>query len=60
MKNLLKNLGVILVIIGAIILIAVFFSGTAAINDNTILGGSVVLIVIGLILHIILNKKYAE
>lgn len=60
MKNLLKNLGVILVIIGAIILIAVFFTGSAAINDNAVLGGSIVLIVIGLILHIILNKKYAE
>ena len=60
MKNLLKNLGVILVIIGAIILIAVFFTGSAAINDNAVLGGSVALIVIGLILHIILNKKYAD
>ena len=60
MKNLLKNLGVILVIIGAIILIAVFFTGSAAINDNAVLGGSVALIVIGLILHIVLNKKYAD
>ena len=60
MKNLLKNLGVILVIIGAIILIAVFVSGSSAINDNTVLASSVVIIVLGLILHIILNKKITE
>ena len=39
MKSLLKNLGLLLVIIGAVILIAVFFTGSAAINDNAVLGG---------------------
>lgn len=60
MKNLLKNLGVLLVIIGAVILIAVFVSGSAAINNNAVLAGSVIMIVLGLILHIVLNKKLAE
>ncbi|MBR4922223.1 MAG: hypothetical protein IKW37_04390 [Bacteroidaceae bacterium] len=60
MKSLLKNLGLLLVIIGAVILIAVFFTGSAAINDNAVLGGSFALIVVGLILHIVLNKKFAE
>ena len=57
MKSSLKNLGLILVILGAIILIAVFLSGSAAVNNNAVLGGSVGLILLGLILHIVLNKR---
>ncbi len=57
MKSLLKNLGLILVILGAIILIAVFLSGSAAVNNNAVLGGSLGLILLGLILHIVLNKR---
>ena len=60
MKSLLKNLGLLLIIIAAVILIAIFFTGSAAINDNAVLGGSIALMVIGLILHIVLNKKFAE
>ena len=55
-----KNLGLLLVIIAAVVLIAIFFSGSAAINDNGVLGGSVALMIVGLILHIVLNKKFAE
>ena len=43
MKSLLKNLGLILMIIGAAILVGVFFTGSAAINDNGVLGGSAAL-----------------
>ena len=53
MKSLLKNLGLILMIIGAAILVGVFFTGSAAINDNGVLGGSAALIVIGLIVYCI-------
>jgi hypothetical protein len=60
MKSLMKNLGLLLIIIAAVTLIAIFFTGSAAINDNAVLGGSVALMVIGLILHIVLNKKFAE
>ena len=60
MKSLLKNLGLLLVIIAAVALIAIFFSGSAAINDNSVLGGLVATMIIGLILHIVLNKKFAE
>ena len=56
MKSLLKNLGLILMIIGAAILVGVFFTGSAAINDNGVLGGSATLIVIGLIVYIVLNN----
>ena len=60
MKSLLKNLGLLLVIIAAVVLIGIFFSGSAAINDNAVLGGSIALMVVGLILHIVLNKEFAE
>ena len=60
MKSLLKNLGLILVIIGAIILISIFLTGSAAVNNNAVLGGSVALIIIGLISHIVLNRKFTE
>ena len=60
MKSLLKNLGLILMIIGAAILVGVFFTGSAAINDNGVLGGSAALIVIGLIVYIVLNKRIED
>ena len=60
MKSLLKNLGLLLVVIAAVALIAIFFTGSAAINDNAVLDGSIATMVVGLILHIVLNKKFAE
>ena len=60
MKSLLKNLGLILMIIGAAIVVGVFFTGSAAINDNGVLGGSAALIVIGLIVYIVLNKRIVD
>ncbi len=60
MKSLLKNLGLILMIIGAAILVGVFFTGSAAINDNGVLGGSAALIIIGLIVYIVLNKRIVD
>ena len=47
MKGLLKNLGLILVLVGAVILVACSFTGN--VNNNTILGTSAVLMVLGLI-----------
>ena len=60
MKSLLKNLGLILMIIGAALLVGVFFTVSAAINDNGVLGGSAALIVIGLIVYIVLNKRIVD
>ena len=60
MKSLLKNLGLLLIIIAAVVVISIFLTGSAAINDNAVLGGSVALMVVGLILHIVLNKKIEE
>ena len=44
MKGLLKNLGLILILVGAVILVACSFTGN--VNNNAILGTSAVLIAI--------------
>ena len=48
----------ILIIIGAVVLIACFATGN--VNSNNILGISLVLIIVGLVAHIVLNKRIAE
>ena len=60
MKSLMKNLGLLLIIIAAVALIAIFFTRSTAVNNNAVLGGSIATMVVGLILHIVLNKKFAE
>lgn len=60
MKSLLKNLGLILMLIGAVILVGIFMTGSDAINDNSVLGGSAALVVIGLIVYIVMNKRIAD
>lgn len=59
MKGLLKNLGLILILVGAVILL-VACSFTGNVNNNAILGTSAVLIVIGLISYILINKRIAD
>lgn len=58
MKGLLKNLGLILVVIGAVILVACSFTGN--VNNNDILGSSAVLVVVGLISYIVINKRIVD
>ena len=58
MKGLLKNLGLILVLVGAVILVACSLTGN--VNNNAILGTSAVLMVLGLMSYIIINKKLAD
>jgi len=58
MKGLLKNLGLLLILAGAITLIACAFTGN--VNNNSILGGSAAAVVIGLITYIIINKRIAD
>lgn len=58
MKGLLKNLGLVLIVIGAVILVACSFTGN--VNNNTILGTSAVLVVVGLISYIAINKRIAD
>ena len=58
MKGLLKNLGLILILAGVVILLGRSFTGN--VNNNAILGTSVVLVVLGLISYIVINKKIAD
>ncbi|MCD8227219.1 MAG: hypothetical protein LUD70_08045, partial [Bacteroides ovatus] len=58
MKGLLKNLGLILILAGVVILLGCSFAGN--VNNNAILGTSVVLVVLGLISYIVINKKIAD
>lgn len=58
MKGLLKNLGLILILVGALILVACSFTGN--VNNNTILGTYIVLVIVGLISYIAINKKIAD
>ena len=55
MNTFLKNLGLILVVIGAIISIVCFLTGN--VNENLPLVGSAALIIAGIIAHIVLNKR---
>ncbi len=58
MKGLLKNLGLILILIGVIILLICSMTGN--VNSNGILGTSAVLIVLGLVSYIVINKKIVD
>ena len=60
MKGLLKNLGLIMVVLGAVILIAIFLTGSSAVNDNGVLGGSIFLIIAVIIVYIIMNKRITD
>ncbi|WP_298072946.1 hypothetical protein [uncultured Bacteroides sp.] len=48
----------ILILVGAIILVACSFTGN--VNNNLILGGAAVVIVIGLVAYIAINKRIAD
>ena len=58
MKGLLKNLGLILIVVAAIILIVCSFTGN--VNNNVILGTSAALVVLGLVSYIELNKRLTD
>ncbi|WP_220391318.1 hypothetical protein ACRASS_00090 [Bacteroides hominis] len=58
MKGLLKNLGLLLILVGVIILIVCSLTGD--VNNNAVLGGSIVLVVLGLISYIAINKRIAD
>ncbi|MBQ8608129.1 MAG: hypothetical protein IJ417_08085 [Bacteroidaceae bacterium] len=58
MNSFLKNLGLILTILGAIILFVCFATGNT--NSNALLATSVGLIIVGIIAYIVLNKNITE
>jgi hypothetical protein len=53
LKELLKNAGLLIILIGVIVLGLVVFTG---IQTNTLLGLSLGLIIVGLIAHIVIHK----
>jgi hypothetical protein len=53
LKELLKNAGLLIILIGVIVLGVVVFAGT---QTNTLLGLSLGLIIVGLIAHIVIHK----
>lgn len=58
MKGLLKNLGLVLILAGAVTLVACAFTGN--VNNNTILGGSIAAILVGFISYIVINKQIVD
>lgn len=54
-----KNLGILLIVLGAIGLMASYYVGGLS-SNNGYTAGMMVLLVVGLVAHIILNKKYTE
>lgn len=58
MNNLLKNLGLIMVIIGAIVLVVCYWTGY--VNENLPLLISAALIILGIITYIVVNKRITE
>lgn len=58
MKGLLKNLGLILILLGGLGMIACQFTGN--VNNNGVLGGLFFLMVVGLVIYIIINKRLAD
>ena len=58
MKGLLKNLGLVLILIGVVILLACSFTGN--VNNNSLLVTSIVLVVLGLVSYIVINKRIAD
>lgn len=58
MKGLLKNLGLILILAGVVIQLVCSFTGN--VNNNVILVTSILLIIVGLISYIAINKRIAD
>lgn len=58
MKGFLKNLGLIVILVGAVILIACSFTGN--VNNNAILGSCITLIIVGWVAYIVINKRITD
>ncbi|KAA6322517.1 hypothetical protein EZS27_027953 [termite gut metagenome] len=54
-KSLLKNLGLVLTVLGAIILVVCSYTGH--VNNNGVLLTSITLVIGGLISYIVINKR---
>jgi multisubunit Na+/H+ antiporter MnhG subunit len=55
MKSFLKNLGLLLILIGTVILVVCSYTGN--VNSNSILLFATILVIAGLISYIVINKR---
>ncbi len=55
MSELIKNLGVIILLIGVLIMAVPAFTGS---SSNTTLGAGLAVIIIGYLSHILINKRF--
>lgn len=58
MNNLLKNLGILMILLGTVILVFSFIFNWG--DYNWVQATALVVMIIGLIVHIVLNKKYID
>lgn len=58
MNNFLKNLGVLLIVLGTLILVLSYFLNW--VDYNWVNGAAVLVIICGLIVHILMNKRIQD
>lgn len=58
MNNFLKNLGVLLIVLGTLVLVLSYFQNW--VDYNWVNGSAVLVIILGLIVHIIMNKRIQD
>lgn len=58
MNELLKNLGVLLIVLGTVVLVLSFFMKW--VDLNWLNGSALLVIVAGIIVHIVMNKKIQD
>lgn len=58
MNNFLKNLGVLLIVLGTLILVLSYYLNW--VDYNWVNGSAVLVIIAGLIVHIVMNKKIED
>ncbi len=59
-QNLIGNLGIIVVLIGVLMLAVPGFGLAGSVNNNFLMGSGLAVLCIGLIIHIIVNKKVKD
>ena len=58
MNNFFKNLGVLLIVLGTLILVLSYFESW--VDYNWVNGSAVLVIILGLIVHIVMNKRIQD
>lgn len=59
-EDLIQSIGIIIVLIGVILLALPGFGVAGSLNNNMWMGGGLLLIIVGILVHIIANKKTAN